>query len=283
MSVHRIASLAVAAALLASTAAMAQQDTGSSAPYTPTSLSPALDRFSLSVGAFYAEPSVNIGIGTPYGSYDSGKITGDRVALPRISADLLLFESQGLSFDYFRYSKDYSTSFANAYSLGPFGGLGVAGGANLALKLEFAKLSYRWWFSSGNTAIGAGVGAAYYGIKSETGAFGSLAGFGTSYGDSFSRTDGDSAVAPLLEVGVRHAFTPDFRLFADASGVRKGGGGVHGNIYNAQVGLEYFPVRNVGVALAYGVTDVDLKRDDYGLTRFRLKLQGPTLSLKARF
>ncbi len=84
--------------------------------------------------------------------------------------------------------------------------------------------------------------------------------FQSGYADSFGRSGGDSAVAPLIEVGVR-----------------KGGGSVHGNIYNAQVGLEYFPVRNVGV------TDVDLQRDDYGLTRYRIKLQGPTLSLKARF
>lgn len=276
----RIASLTLlgATALLGSAAAQAQQS-GSDA-YT---LSPALDRFNLSVGAFYAEPSAHVGVGTPYGSYDSGKIKGDNVTMPRISADLLLFERQGLSFDYFRYSKGYDTSFANSYSLAPFGGVSVAGGASLALKLEFAKLSYRWWFGSGNTAFGAGLGAAYYSIKSETGAYGALGGFGLGYADSFGRSDGDSAVAPLIEVGLRHAFTPDFRLFADASGVRKGGGNVHGNIYNAQVGLEYFPVRNVGVALAYGVTDVDLKRDDYGLTRFRVKLQGPTLSLKARF
>jgi hypothetical protein len=29
------------------------------------------------------------------------------------------------------------------------------------------------------------------------------------------------AFAPLLEIGVRHAITPDLRLFADASGLRK--------------------------------------------------------------
>ncbi len=78
-------------------------------------------------------------------------------------------------------------------------------------------------------------------------------------------------------------FTPDFRLFADASGVRKGGSGLHGDICNAQVGLEYFPLRSVGVALACGATGIDPKRDDPGLTRFRVKLQGPTPSLKARF
>ncbi len=91
-------------------------------------------------------------------------------------------------------------------------------------------------------------------------------------------------MAPMLEVGVRHAITPDLRLFFDGSGIHKGGGsGVRGSIYNASAGVEWFPVRNIGVSLAYAVTDVDLKRDDAGVQRLRLKFQGPVLAVKGRF
>jgi hypothetical protein len=73
------------------------------------------------------------------------------------------------------------------------------------------------------------------------------------------------------------------RLFADASGVKKSGGSVRGEIYNAAVGVEWFPVKNVGVVLDYGLTDIDLHREDANNARFRVKLKGPSAFLKVRF
>jgi hypothetical protein len=81
---------------------------------------------------------------------------------------------------------------------------------------------------------------------------------------------------------LRHAISPDLRLFADASGVKKTGGRARGEIYNAAVGVEWFPAKNVGVVLDYGLTDIDIHRDDSN-ARFRVKLKGPSAFLKVRF
>jgi hypothetical protein len=48
------------------------------------------------------------------------------------------------------------------------------------------------------------------------------------------------------------------------------------------VGVEWFPMKNVGVVLDYGLTDIDLHRDDSN-ARFRVKLKGPSAFLKVRF
>ncbi|KIQ26810.1 hypothetical protein RT97_22515 [Variovorax paradoxus] len=242
--------------------------------------SPALDRFSFSVGAFSADPKFNASVATPYGSLDSGDIKPGRVTMPRITGDVLLGDSQGISFDYYQYKRDYGSEFNNNTSLGPFGTLSTIGNANFNTKLDFAKLSYKWWIGSGNTVLGLGAGAAYYRATLGASALVSVNGqVGT-----LSQSSSDNAIAPLLEIGVRHAITPDLRLFADASGVWKSSGRFHGNIYNASAGVEWFPVKNVGVVVSYGVTNIDLTRDsDSADSRLKVRLQGPSAFLKARF
>lgn len=72
--------------------------------------SPALDRFSLSVGGFSADPKLNASFGTAYGALQTGDVKPGRVTMPRISADVLLGDSQGISFDYYRYKREYSAA-----------------------------------------------------------------------------------------------------------------------------------------------------------------------------
>jgi hypothetical protein len=243
--------------------------------------SPALDRFSFSLGGFNADPKINASLGTPFGSLQSGDIKPGRVTMPRVTADVLLGDSQGISFDYYQYKRDYAGQVASNNSFGSFGTLSTFGNANLNTKLEFAKLSYKWWIGSGNTVLGLGAGAAYY--RATLGASAAIAVNGQL--GTFSQSSSDNAVAPVLEIGVRHAITPDLRLFADASGVWKNGGRFHGNIYNAAAGVEWFPVKNVGVVLAYNITNIDLTRSNSDSldTRLKVRLQGPSAFLKARF
>jgi hypothetical protein len=124
--------------------------------------SPALDRFSLSVGAFNADPKFNASVSTPYGSLQSGDIKPGRVTMPRISADMLIGDSQGISFDYYQYKRDYTGGVASNNSFGSLGSLNAFGNASINTKLDFAKLSYKWWLGTGNTVFGLGAGAAYY-------------------------------------------------------------------------------------------------------------------------
>jgi hypothetical protein len=240
--------------------------------------SPALDRASFSIGAFHADPTFNAGVNTRFGRLDSGNVDSSSTTMPRIKADVLLFDSQGLSFDYYQFKRGYSDSLASNFNVGN-GTVTTTGAANLDVKVDFAKLAYKWWFGSGNTVLGLGAGAAYYRVGLDLNATAAIGGTTGSISESYS----DDAVAPLLEVGVRHAITPDLRLFADASGVKKSGGSVRGEIYNAAVGLEWFPMKNVGVVLDYGLTDIDLHRADANNARFRVKLKGPSAFLKVRF
>lgn len=243
--------------------------------------SPALDRFSFSVGAYNADPKFSASITSPYtGTLRTRDLEPGRVTMPRITADMLIGDSHGISFDYYRYKRDYFGSAAGTESFGGFGSVSALGNANINTKLEFAKLSYKWWLGSGNTVFGLGAGAAYYRIESSANALVAVNGRVGTINEGGS----DDAIAPMLELGVRHAITPDLRLFADLSGVRKGGGRLSGNIYNASAGVEWFPIKNVGVVLAYGATEIDLERHNRTTdTRLKVRMHGPSAFIKARF
>lgn len=239
--------------------------------------SPALDRASFSVGAFNADPTLKAGVNTNLGRLDTGEVDRKRITMPRIKADVLLFDSQGLSFDYYQYRRDYGGTLASNNTIGG-GQVNTTGSANLNVQLDFAKLAYKWWFGSGNTVFGLGAGAAFYQAKFNFVATASLNGATGAVNTNYS----DSAVAPLLEVGVRHAFTDNVRVFADASGISKSGN-INGSIYNAAVGVEWYPIKNVGLVLDYGMTDIKLRRNDNAAADLRIKLVGPSAFVKVRF
>ena len=241
-------------------------------------LSPALDRISISAGVFRTDPKFNASLNTPYGTLQSGDIGLGMETMPRIKADIMIFDSQGLSFDYYQHKRDYTGAIANnANVMGT--SLTTVGNASLDIKLDFAKLEYRWWFGSGNTVIGLGAGAAYYKISLNANATASINNATASINEEYS----DDAVAPELGIGVRHAISPDLRLFADASGVKRSRGRWSGDIYNAAVGVEWFPIKNAGVVFDYSTSQVDLTRHDVVDENFKLKLQGPSAFVKVRF
>lgn len=62
--------------------------------------------------------------------------------MPRVRAELLLFDTQGLSFDYYRYRRDYGGTLASNTSVGS-GTVTTTGSANVDLQLDFAKLAYK--------------------------------------------------------------------------------------------------------------------------------------------
>ena len=241
-------------------------------------LSPALDRVSISVGAFSANPEFNASVSTPYGNLQSGDITLGEKIMPRVKGEIILFDSQGLSFDAYQYKHDYGG--ATDHTANVFGTpVRTATNANFGLKLDYAKLAYKWWFGSGNTIVGVGAGAAYYKISMLANSSLSIDKASAGIGGEYS----DETVAPLVEIGLRHAISPDLRLFVDASGVRKLDGPLKGEIYIAGVGVEWFPVKNVGLVLGYGFSQIDLKRDEPVTENLKVKFQGPSALVKFRF
>ncbi|MDO9360577.1 MAG: hypothetical protein Q7T70_16500 [Polaromonas sp.] len=257
------------AGLLASTAAWAEP-------------SPALDRFSLSLGAFHADPKFSAGVDTSFGRLDSGTVERDKVTLPRVKADLLIFDSQGLSFDYYRYSGNYSGALVSNTTVGG-GTVTTTGAASVDAQIDFAKLAYKWWLGSGNTVLGLGAGAAYYRLSLDARATAAIGGVLGGATGAINESYSDDTAAPLLEAGLRHAINPSLRLFADVSGAKKSSGRVQGEIYNAAVGIEWFPLKNVGLVFDYGLTDIDLRREGGNNANFRMKLKGPSAFVKVRF
>lgn len=245
--------------------------------------SPALDRVSLSVGAFYAEPRFNAGIDTPFGRVDTPDRTSSKVTIPRVRADLLIFDSQGISFDYYRYDKSHNLNVAGDSTVD---GQPVTGSANFRsdLKIDLARLSYKWWLGSGNDVFGIGLGGAYYRADISGNINGSVSTPGQTFTDGASDRFTDDAVAPLIELGWRHAFTPNLRTYVEASGVKKNGGTLEGHIYNANAGIEWYPWHNIGLVADYGVSKVKLQRNgDSSTADLDVRFSGPSLFIKARF
>ncbi len=245
--------------------------------------SPALDRVSVSVGAFRAEPTFNAGVDTPYGRIETPERDHSDVTIPRVRADVLLFDSQGISFDYYRYDRSYNMSVSGDSTID---GQPVTGSANFNsnVKIDLARLSYKWWLGSGNDVFGIGLGGAYYRADISGNISGTVSTPGQSFTDGASDRYTDDAVAPLIELAWRHAFSPNLRTYVEASGVKKNGGRLEGHIYNGNVGIEWFPWKNIGLVADYGVSRVKLERNgDSSTADLDVRFRGPSLFVKARF
>lgn len=250
-------------------------------------MSLALDRFSMSVGAFNATPQFGATVSNSQGSVSTIGIETKRKTMARATGEILLGDHHGISFDAFRYSQDYSKINQGGYSSGPVG-LGATTTVKLGFDLTVARIGYRYWLGSNNTVFGIGAGLGYYHATLHTqtsiALLRTIPSLGLVSSNSvYYRHDSEEAVAPMLELGVRHSLSSELRLFADASGIHKGGNGVRGSIYNTVLGVEWFPLKNLGLSAAYVIADVDLKREGDGVQGLRVKFHGPVVALKARF
>jgi len=190
---------------------------------------------------------------------------------------VLLGDSQGLDFDYYRYDKTYSPDLSGTTN---YNGLPLTGNGRLdaKLKLDLANLAYKWWIGSGNDVFGIGAGAAYYQASLKGTASGVLNGVA----GSGAYEEKESAWAPLLELGWRHAVSENVRIYADASGIKKNGGSIQGHIYGGAIGVEWFPTKAVGVVAEYTASKVSLNRQRDN-TDLNVRLNGPAAYVKVRF
>lgn len=269
----------VATALIMSALAMAA-NSAHAAPATP------LDRVSVSVGAFYAEPEIQVGANTDYGRIDSGTEKGSSVTLPRARVDMLVGDKHGVSIDYFRYDKAYRAGLQGGTVID---GEPISGSASFdgKLQLDIAKVAYKWWLGEGNDVFGIGLGAGYYRAKvggtATADVAGSVGGVNVTRTLTGSDSTSESAYAPLLELGWRHAFSPELRMFADASGVKRNGGTINGKIYSGAVGVEWFATPDVALVVDYGVQKIKLNRDSDRDADLNIRLSGPSAYVKVRF
>jgi hypothetical protein len=129
--------------------------------------SPALDRISVWLGGYYAQSDTTLGASTP----DAG-IRGDvslendlgfrkRAWSPRLRANFLIGDSQGISIDYYRYQHDRSRTLRDSIT---YNGNTYDAQASVRGKLgfDFGSVAYRWWLGKGRDVFGVGLGAGYY-------------------------------------------------------------------------------------------------------------------------
>ena len=244
-----------------------------------------LDRVSLSLGAFY--PTVDAKV-----QADGPQVAGTNVnfqqdlgldkhqTLPAFRLDFLVFDNQGFSIGGYEYSRHASTSLARDIQ---FDGnqYDAAASVEARLRLQTFDGTWHWWFApSASDVFGVGLGAAFYDLKGTID--GSLSVNGSS-ASARGEAEG-SAVAPLLTLGWRHAFSDRTRVYADFSGVRKPSGTLTGHLVNGTVGFEYYPWQNAGFALEYNATNLDLKADKQSWEgRARIHFYGPSAFVRLRF
>lgn len=270
---HTVPILAMAAAMgMASTTASAQH-------------SPALDRVSVWLGGYYSNNDTTL---EARGNGDAAGIAGKlnfeddlgfrkRSADPRARLDFLIGDSQGFSFDYFRIHRDRNARYSQPI---PALGTDVDAHINSSVDYDFGSASYKWWFGHGSNVLGFGLGAAYYKVNIQ-------ARGGAEAGDEAASVSGgynESAWAPMLTLGWRHAFNDQWRMYADVAGVKKNGGSLNGHIWNASLGVEWFPWQNAGFGLEYSASRLHVnKKYDDATAKLDLNSDGPSLYLRVRF
>lgn len=247
--------------------------------------SPALDRVSVWLGGYYAQSDTALRAGTADAS-TRGEVNLEddlgfdkRAWSPRLRANFLIGDSQGISVDYYRYRRDRSVALSDSIT---YDGVTYDAEASVRGKLgfDFGSIAYRWWIGEGNDVFGVGLGAGYYRIDAAISGEASVNG---NTAQAASSTEA-SAWAPLLQLGWRHAFNDRWRMYVNVSGVKKNGGHLSGHIYNAALGVQWFPTRHFGISAEYDIDRVRLHQhhatyDD----SLDLRLDGPSVFATFRY
>jgi hypothetical protein len=247
--------------------------------------SPALDRASLWVGGFDARSRTLLHARTPDGSqYGDVQLENNlgfphRDWTPRLRAEVLVGDSQGLSFDFFRYRREHAATLPRRVL---YNGITYDTHTRVHgwLGFDFGSAAYRWWFGKGDDVVGFGVGAGYYRVEA------SVLGQATVNGMSglARASTNENAWAPLLQLGWRHAFGDHWRLYFDASGVKKNGGRLHGHAFRAALGAQWFPAGRLGISAEYGVQRIRLWQHHASYDdSLDLQLDGPSVYVTLRF
>ncbi len=264
--------------LLASTAALAQD------AHLP------LDQASIRLGGYAAGVDTDVTASDKSG-FLSGSINLENdlgfrrnKQVPRARADFLFGEHEGLAIDYYTIDRSSDHAFARE---GSYAGQSYHLDAQVRSKLDFdfGSVAWRWWYGQGNDAYGLGLGGAWYRVRTALAGDGSVdLGLGLPDPQPFDSTSDDKAWAPMLQLGWRHAFNDQWRIYIDASGIRKNGGRLSGHIYNGAFGVEWLPWEHVGFGAEYDYSQIrlDWRREHYNAT-LDMSLSGPSAYVKLRF
>jgi hypothetical protein len=183
----------------------------------------------------------------------------DSRSLPYLDMTWRPFERHEFLFSY--YSDDVSNSRTLARDITIRGNTYTAG-ASLSSKFEYDSygVGYRYWAWIGDeAAFGLNVGLQAYSFDLKLRGTVSVEspGGGASTVDDFETKASTSIPDPYIGVSYRYQMIDWARFVADAGAFKANVGDVDATLYNARLGIEFYPWQNFGIVTQYSYNKID--------------------------
>lgn len=253
---------------------------------------PMLDEVSVSAGIFSNDLSANMrvdggikGSGTAIDfSRDLGQ--GGTHSLPFISATWRPWDRHEFELAYFHDDNDRSRTLNRSLVLK---NQTFTVGSTLSSKfsLDAGSLAYRYWLWIGdNGAFGLSAGLQTYSFDLRLKASANVS--GPSGGAAATRTVSASASTnipdPSIGISYRYQMANWARFVADAGAFKANIGDIDAKLYNARLGVEFYPWQSFGVVTQYAFNKISADIDKSGFSgHTSFKFNGFQLLVKVRF
>lgn len=253
---------------------------------------PMLDYIAVDAGIFSNKLTANVRVdgdvkrsGTSLDfSRDLGQ--GGTQSLPFLSASWRPWERHEFEFNYFHDDNDHSRTINRSLV---FNNQTIAVGSTLSskFKLDAGGLTYRYWIWIGDQgAFGLSGGLQTYSFDLRL--KGSVNASGSAGSASATRQVTASASTdlpdPSIGVSYRYQLEDWARFVADAGAFKANIGDIDAKLYNARLGVEFYPWQQFGIVTQYAFNKInaDVNKSSFsGHTSF--KFNGFQLLLKVRF
>jgi len=252
----------------------------------------ALDNVSISVGAFADNTSASFradgaasGSGTPV-DFDRDLGQDGTRSLPYFDVTWRPWEHHEFELTYFSDSNSSTRTLTRNVI---FNGKEFVVGGQLGSKfsVDATSVTYRYWaWISDDAAFGIFGGLQWYSLSLDlTGTLGVVGPDGSVTQTSVASTKVSSTLPdPSLGLSYRYQMADWARLVADGGGFKINVDDVDATLYNARVGVEFYPWTNFGVVTqyAYNKIDADVNRSNFQ-GNANVEFSGFQVLLKARF
>lgn len=191
------------------------------------------------------------------------------------------FERHQFSFDYHRDTRQGSRRLQrDIVYAGETFPVDAQVDARFRAQVYDVRYTYYPWLTQAD-ALGISLGVVDYRVDLRLRGQGAVAGM---TGTRTLEEDADSHLpAPLLGLSYRHAFSPQWRFFADAAYFKAKIHHIDGDVTDLHAGIEYYPWQHVGFAALYSVYQIDANISRHNLDgQLDLKSSGFQLQLRVR-
>jgi len=252
----------------------------------------ALDGFSVSIGAFADNTSASVRVdGATKGSgtaldFDRDLGQGGTSALPFFQASWRPWDHHEFEFSYYSDSNDASRTLSRDFM---FGGKEFVAGGQLKSKfsIDAGSLTYRYWaWTSDVAAFGIFGGLQWYSISLDlNGSVGVVGPDGTvTATGTASRKVSSTLPDPSIGLSYRYQMADWARFIADGGGFKINVQNIDATLYNARLGVEFYPWTNFGIVTQYMWNHIDANLDKTNfLGNFNADFNGFQVLFKARF